>query len=93
MAKKEFDNVTGKLKPDYPRPKIPKKLDKVKNPGNSEDGSFGWKELPRILYLFLLKQGEGLLPNEKVIAKNTTIWGSILTLLTALLSFLMDWVF
>ena len=29
MSKKEFDDLKGKLEPDYPRPKIPKELDEV----------------------------------------------------------------
>lgn len=36
MAKKEFDNITGKLKPDYPKRPTPSHLEEVGKPAKPD---------------------------------------------------------
>ena len=47
MAKKEFDNLTGQLKPDYPKPTIPSELEGVEyppKPDGHKKAKLGWSD-------------------------------------------------
>lgn len=74
MAKKEFDNLTGKLKPDYPRPSVLTKLDGVKTPKKPEAGTFKLGEYMRFAWMLLLGEGDKLLHPEKVAGEKAISW-------------------
>ena len=62
MSKKEFDNLTGELKPDYPKKEIPKHLDEVgkeKNQSVKLNLSDYWNILKAVFRNEALLQLEG----------------------------------
>jgi len=79
MSKKEFDNITGKpldQMPYKPKP-IPESL-KETDKLASEKVKFNFSDYMRFLWLYLLKEGEGLLPQERIKAEKVSSWVTII---------------
>ena len=52
MAKKEFDSITGKLKPDYPKKPIPSHLEEVDMPAKPDINKavkLGWSDIWNVI--------------------------------------------
>ena len=77
MAKKEFEDLKGKLEPSYPKPKVPKELDKVGRPKKPKVGTFKFAEYMRFAWMILLGQGEKLLHPERVAGEKFMSWTTV----------------
>ena len=80
MAKKEFDNLTGKLEPDYPRPKVPKELKKVEQPVSPSDPKFKFRDYMRFAWKLLLAKGESLLTNQRKAGEKFLSWTTVIAI-------------
>ena len=71
------DDLKGKLGPDYPRPKVPKELNGVKQPGKPKAGTFKFGDYMRFAWMILLGEGEKLLHPERVAGEKVISWTTL----------------